>query len=312
MPDIITDSSSMSDIRTMLASTDPAKVEPKTEASEPVKTEEAKTDETLKTAPETVEKKPEPEVSEEPLPPGVEKRIAKEAEKAARIQSEIDKAVSIRKAKEAELEKLTKDAPGSQPVKAAEASDAKPKRAVFGETGHEKETFAEFEVRHEAALEARDEWIKNQAVRDFETSQSDKQAKAATQAKWDAAVTKHGKEFPDLMAAACAVAPEGMQLAISGMKDWDTLAVHLAKHPDQLRELAAEYAVNSFEAVARLGRIRDALIAKEPVKAVAKPLPEPIAIAGGSASASGQTLQDVLENGSMSVFKATVNKIRGK
>jgi hypothetical protein len=299
---------SFADIRTMLSTTEPAKADTKTETSEPVKAAE-----TQQTATETVETKQEPEGKEEPLPEGVQKRIAKEVEKATRIQAEIDKAVSTRKAREAELATLTKDASGSQPVKPAEASDAKPKRAVFGEAGHENETYSQFEGRQSAAEDARDEWIRNQAVRDFEAKSKTDASKAATQAKWDAAVTKHGKDFPDLMTAACAVAPEGMQLAISGMKDWDTLAVHLAKNPAQLKEIAAEYAVNSFEAVAKLGRIRDALISKEPTKAAtAKALPDPIAVVGGTASASGQDLQSTIENGSFSTLKATITKIRGK
>jgi phage tail sheath gpL-like len=151
------------------------------------------------------------------------------------------------------------------------------------------------------------------AVRRFEAKSKADTAQAASQAKWDAAVEKHGNSFPDLMSAACAVAPQGMQLAISGMKDWDTLAVHLAKNPAQLKELAAEYAANPFEATARLGRIRDALISKEPVKAAAtKPLPEPLAVVGGTASASGQSLQDTLESGSMSQLRAVVKKARGE
>lgn len=306
---------SFADIRAMLGSdsTGSQNSETKPVTPEPVTADPAETEDTSKTAPETVEKKQEPEASEEPLPEGVQKRIAKEVEKASRIQSEIDRAVSTRKAKEAELEKLTKDAPGSQPVKPAEASEAKPKRPVFGEVGHENETFAQFETRQSAAQDARDEWIKNEAVREFEAKSKADSFNAAEKQKWDVAEAKHGKDFPDLMTAACAVAPKGMQVAISSMKNWDDLAVHLAKNPAQLKEIAAEYVANPFEATARLGRIRDALIAKEPTKpAAAKPLPEPIAVVGGTASASGQTLQDTLENGSFSTLKATIAKIRGK
>src|SRR5690349_378379 len=99
---------SFADIRTMLGGTktaDPAPAaDPKPVTAEPAASDPPAQDPEPESA--TGDKQPTPEPQEEELPEGVKKRIAKEAERAARVQAEIDRAVSERKAKEAELEKL--------------------------------------------------------------------------------------------------------------------------------------------------------------------------------------------------------------
>ncbi len=278
--------------------------EPVTETPEP--SAEAETPEP---ASDTGEKKTEPkELDEDDLPEGVKKRIAKESERAARAQAAIDRAVSERKAKESEVAKL-KDAPGSQPDTKAQASD-KPKRPVFGEEGHKEETWDQFEARQAKHDDVLAEWIEKATLSKFEANQEEKARKAKSQERWDAAVAKHGEEFSSLMDTAIAIAPPGLQLAITGLDNWSDVAVHLAKDTKQLKELAAKFATNPYAAIATLGRIEAALISKASTPAAVKPLPEPITKVGGNSSATGPDFQAMVEGGSMAQLRAAVKKLR--
>lgn len=260
----------MSDLRAMITAQEPTEAKP-TIAAEPVKAEPV-----TEAAQDPAEPKQQP-TEDEPLPEGVQKRIAKEAEKAARIQSEIDRAVSTRKAKEKELADLT--ATGSQP---APTSAAAKKAPEFGETGHESETYAQFQTRDREHLRAE---VAAEAESKFEAKFAAREQQAKAQVKWDAAIATHGKEFPALMAKAQEVAPEGLQHAISALDDWSGVAVHLAKDPAKLKELAAEYEANPVRAIAKLGRIEASL--KSAAKPATEPvLPNPPAKDGGGSSAS--------------------------
>lgn len=306
-PTPIADFASNEDIRSMLSDkpVEPAKpaAEPKLETSEKPVEGEKPAGENQQAATEPADKKSEP--VEEPLPEGVQKRIVQEAEKQARIQSEIDRAVSARKAKEAELAKLQEGAKGSEPVKTPEAS-TKSKRPEASEPGHENETWDQYEAR-------RDEWVKGEALREFEERTEAREAERASKERWDGAVKEHGAEFPSLMEAVRKVAPEGLQVAISQMDQWSQVAVHLAKNPAQLAELAGVFQQSPYKAIATLGRIEAALAKPEPkTQAAEAPLPKPIEKVGGNAAVSGDSLQDTLEKGSMTQVRATVEKLRKK
>lgn len=301
----------MADLRSMISSANSldAPVEPKAEAKEIETPEPSAKVETPEPASDPGEKKKEPKESDdEDLPEGVKKRIAKESERAARAQAAIDRAVSERKAKESEAAKL-KDAPGSQPDTKAQASD-KPKRPAFGEDGHKDETWDQFEARQAKHDDVLADWVEKSAIAKFEAKQAEKTAKEAASKRWNEAVAKHGEDFPSLMEAAQEIAPEGLQLAISGLEHWSDVAVHLAKDTKQLKELAEKFATNPYAAIATLGRIEAALISKQAPKAAEKPLPEPVAKIGGNASAGGQDFQSMVEGGSMAQLKAHLKKLR--
>jgi hypothetical protein len=305
---------SLSDLRAMIGGTTVPVVVPaetKPEITEPV-ADEATTKSEADSEPADTKK--EPEDSEEPLPKGVQKKIEAEARKQAEIQARIDRAVSERKAKESELAKLEGTGKGSEPVKTPQpASSEKPKRPVFGEAGHESETYGQFEVRAAGHDDKLAEWVKGEAVREFKASQEAETAKAKATERWDTAVKKHGDEFPALMDKACAVAPQGLQLAISGLENWSDVAVHLAKNPAQLQELSAKFESNPYAVIATLGRIEASLTSKVTTPAATeKPLPEPLAKVGGNASASGKDFQSIIQDGSFSQLKAAITKIRGK
>lgn len=314
---------SFADLRSMAAGEKPAAAAETAagetqETSETAAVEEAAT-ENHETATETVETKPNPQQEEqEPeLPEGVKKRIAKEVEKTARIQAEIDRTVSERKAKEAELEKLKTTAPGADPVTkpTTAAANERPKRPEPGEPGHENETWAQFREREAKYDQQLTDYVKAEAVREIEQKAAATNAQKTAQDRWDAAVAKHkaaGVDFPALMESARALAPEGLQVAISSLDNWDGVALHLAQNPDKLKDLAVSYQQNPTKAIATLGRIEAALTPQGTKPATQeKPLPEPLKKVGGSASASGQDLQSQIENGSMASVKALVGKIRG-
>jgi hypothetical protein len=278
---------------------------------------EPQAEEKPEAAAETADTKTDPEKSdEEPLPPGVQKRLAKEAEKAARAQAAIDRAVSERKAKEAEAAKLTAGEKGSEPVKSPQSPDnQRPQRPQLGEKGHESETWAQFQAREAAYEEAHDKWVRSETLKEFKEQQQAEATKRADIARWDAAVKEHGADFPKQVEAVRAVAPEGLQNAIGDLENWSGVAVHLASNPAKLQELSQAFQQNPTRAIATLGRIEAALTKKESKPATTtteKPLPEPLKKVGGSASASGQDLQSQLETGSMASVKALVGKIRSR
>jgi hypothetical protein len=322
VPPTINDETSFADLRALIGGeSTPAPVkdpEPKQTTSEPA-AGDPPAEENHEPATEPGKEKTEPKESdEEDLPEGVKKRIAKEVEKTTRAQAAIDRAVSERKAKEAEAAKLTTDGKGSEPVKTPQPSTSeKPKRPVLSEPGHENETYADF-VAREAKYndELLPAWIKAEAKREFEQETTEREAKKTREQRWNEAVTKHGKDFPSQVEAVRAVAPEGLQVAISALDNWSGVAAHLGKNPGKLQELATLYAQNPTRAIATLGRIEAALTtdpkpATPPAKEE-KPLPEPIAKVGGSASASGQDFADMAQNGSFTQLKTAVGKLRAK
>ncbi len=284
--------------------------EPKTETPEPEAApvvEEAKVTEAEPgTAPET-----EPEVVEEELPDNVRKRIAKEVERQARADRAIAEAVSNRKAREAELAKLAADKPGSEPAPttAPAAKEGKPTRPdldTFPGTYAEYQTaLKKYDSDHEA-------WLIAETERTVEAKLTARQRDETLRKDWDEATEAHGAEFPELMKTLASSAPEGLQLAISGLDNWSQVAVHLAKTPDELRFLARKFDHNPYAAVAELGRLEDRLQQAskppEPAKVVAparveKPLPPPPARVGGSASATPKV---DLEKADMRTFKREV------
>lgn len=289
---VITDPS-MADLRAMLAPTQDAATTENTETAA-VETR-AKEPET---ASETVETKQEPAKEDEPLPENVQKKIAKEAERAARAQAAIDKAVSDRKAKEDEAAKLTK--PGSEPAPNTEVKDAKPVKPTedkFATWGEYQTALAKYETEHEA-------WLIAETERRTEAKFTQRQQEAKAKERWDEAVKTHGAEFPKLMDAARAIAPEGLQAAISALDNWSGVAVHLAKNEAQLKELAAEFQANPYKAIATLGRIEAGL--KTAPKA-AEPLPKPPVTEGGKSSASVGAFD--FETASMGQLKSHLTKL---
>lgn len=303
-----------------------AQAEPSQEAA-PAKAEAesgpAKTDQ----EPETVEEEKEPE-----LPPNVIKRIARETVKQAGIQREIDKAVSARKAKESELAAAlastgksgSEPAPTTVPAKASD-KPVKPVMPVLKDYEGEPDPYAALDAatsQYNADLsvwqDAHDTWLIAETRKTVEQQMTERQRRDEAKSIRDEAVEKHGPEFNDLMETVMSVAPEGLQMAFNGLDDWSGTAVYLAKHPDELKALAAQYATNPYAAVAALGKL-EVRLEKEtehtsppaPKAAHKKetPLPNPPARVGGAPSAS----TDVdLQTADMRTFKRTVESIVGR
>ncbi len=285
---------SMSDLRAMLAGSEPT--EPKTETPEPVKAEPEP-----EAVQETVETKQEPIEKDEPLPPGVEKRIAKEVERAAKYQRQIDEAVSTRKAKEKQLADLT--VPGSQPEPTSAAVKQAPE---FGEKGHESETYADFQKRDREHLKAEIAAETRKSLeQEFTQRQRETEGKARRESGIkgviEAGAVKDAAEFNGLMESAQEIASDGLQSAISRLSNWAGVAVHLAKNPAQLKELSAVFEDNPVEAIATLGHIQAGLKSKASKPADEPKLPNPPAKEGGGASAS---------SGAFDIEKASVNQLR--
>jgi len=308
----------MDQLRAMLAETEPApeKTEPK--PATPEKAAEPAAEETLKVEPGTTEKKQVAE-EEEPLPEGVQKKIAKEAERAARAQSAIDRAVSERKAKEAEAAKLT-GKPGSEPAPiTAPAENAKPTRPTspkdpdFGTSGQTwgeyQDAIAKNKADHEAALSRYDQevqtWMVAETRRTVEAEFRANQSKQERAQMMAEAIKEHGDGFPALVETLKANAPEGLQTAIGFLNNWSGVAAHLAKNLAQLKELAAEFDANPYQAIATLGRIQSGLKSAT-TRAAASPLPDPLATPGGKGTTGAEF---DFEKSDFGAFKRHVGKL---
>jgi hypothetical protein len=242
------------------------------------------------------------EEKEDELPPGVVKRIAKEAERAARIQAEIDKAVSSRKAKEAELKRISE--PGSDPVKTDANAPQRPVRPDIATFPGTLADYNEAVKKYDDELSAYTEHVSREAVRREMTEQQKRQE---TEAQWKAAVAKHGQDFEGLMSRLASATTPQFQQAVSNLEDWSSVAVHLAKNEAELQALQTQFSANPYAAIAALGRLEyrlkpgaDASEKPAPQVPKVKPLKE---VAGGP---SGTSAPIDLDKADFGTFKKQV------
>ncbi len=294
---------SMADLRAALKGTvEAAPIAPTPETpAEPEKPVETKPESESGTG----ETKKEPEEVEEELPENVRKRIAKEAQKQAFFQSKIDRAVSERKAKEAELEKLK---PGSEPAptteKPSDGRPVRPKQTDFNTMGE----FWDAQAKYEGEFES---WMLSEADKRAEQRWTAKQGQQEVASARSEAAKEH-KEFEAMADLVVAGSPEGLQLAISNIEDWAGVTVHLGKHPEELRALVQKFEKNPYAAVAELGRLEDRLkpVTKQAEPKAAAKLPEPLRAVAGTASATIPGVsQETLEN-DMGALKRETRRIR--
>lgn len=304
---------SLKGLKAMLAETapEPAKAvtppvvkapEAKTEATDPAEEKppvEGKPDaasETVKAAPPEDEEDTEDD-DEGELDPGVQKKIAKEVRRLGRADRAIAEAVSARKAKEAELAKLTADKPGSEPdPKTASAKEGKPVKPkadearfnVQGEDG-----WAKYQAALDEYETAKDTWLIAETERTTEAKLAEQQRMSDLKKDWDAALKTHGEEFRDFAQKVMEGSPEGLQFAISGLENWPAVTVYLAKHPKELQAIVSKFEATPYRAIADLGKLEDRLTqvakppepeSKAPAKPTAKQLPPPPAKVGGAAT----------------------------
>lgn len=253
---------------------------------------------------------------EEPLPENVQKRIAKESEKQARIQAEINQAVSQRKAKEAELAKLKADTgnTGSEPATTTEpAKNAKPTKPKFADFSAEGKSYAdyqsaveEFEVKNEA-------WVLSEAERRADERYSERERKRQAEETIAKAEIQHGAGWQEARARVIENAPENLQRAISALDTWDGIVAHLGKEENaaELKDLSVKFAKNPYAAIAELGRLEDRLKkpATQPETAKAppaKPLKAPPLVVGGAAGAA-PTVN--LQTADMRTFKREIQTL---
>lgn len=296
-PILINDETSSADLRAAMRAT---RSEPEAQPETP----EPKTEEPVETKPETesgtVEKKQEPEEVDEELPEGVKKRIAQEAKKQAFFQSKIDRAVSDRKAKEAEAQKL----PGAEPVQNTEQPSngrpVRPKPDAFTTWGEYLTADENYATEHEA-------WLVTETRKTVAQEFTANQEREEGRRKWDTALKDHA-ELPQMAPQVIENSPEGLQVAISALDNWAGVTVHLGKNPGELAALVQQFKANPHRAVAELGKLEDRLkpAPKQAAAAPDKPLPKPLAPVGGGASASTPKVD--MENAPFSAFKSEVRR----
>ncbi len=305
----------MADLRAMISASSaqpedkPEPAEPKTAAKPEPESEPEAQDSNEEpgnaSAPEEDDKEP-------ALPVNVQKRIAKEVEKANAIQRKIDEAVSRRKG----LEKQLADAnTGSEPEPTTEAKDSRPVKPVFG--SKEGETWVQYQASLEKYENDRDAWFESKTRKAVEEEISSRDQKAKAAGEWDAAVKAQGAEFPKLVEKTIVALHEGVgaegsafiQQALRDLDSWDSVASHLGKNPKELESLMAKYRERPRAAIAMLGRIEAGLAV--PATTTKKALPNPPAKAGGAASATAVGFD--LEGTPMGpALNAYLKKVRGK
>ena len=250
---------------------------------------------------------------EQALPPGVKKRVEKIAAETARIQAEIDRRISAKKAAQAKLDSLSAEEgkSGTEPVKNTappkqEGEPVMPVRPIFGEK--EGETWADYtasvkkyESEFSKYTSAYTAWIREETRKTVAEELRDQRFQETTERTIEASKKKYGAEFDDYRTRVVEASPEGLLLEISALEDWPGMAVHLGKPENEaeLINLAALYERSPSAAIRELGRIEDRLskvVSKEPPNsvdkvvakpvAVDKPLPAPPDRVGGGANAA--------------------------
>ncbi len=299
MSDFTTTEASMSDIRSMFGTT------PATPAEAPAAKEPAAVENNSNDRPEPVltETAPNSEAGEQewhdedeaPLPPGVQKRIAREVAKVAEIQ----KAISARKAAQAELDKLSTGKPGSVPAQStAPVETPKPVKPQPTDSAYDDDPdqpgsgYKKFRAAEDKFFSDHEQWLIAQTEQRVASEFSKRQAQQTVQKAWTDATAKHAAEWPTRAKAIAAGTPEGLQEAISALDDWPAMVNHLGD-PTQaatLKALGEKFARSPFAAAAELGRIEATLSesAKEPraTPIARKPLPDPLNTVGGRPSHS--------------------------
>ncbi len=258
---------------------------------------------------------PEPEVStveekEEPLPANVQKRIAKEVAEQTRIDREIQQAVSARKAKQAELDRLKADTgtSGSEPATTtAPAKTNKPAKPTWDKEGDPDAV--KFWLAQSEYERKNEDWLVAEATR-VATEQTEariqaREHSARVAAKVAEGEAKHGKGFDGMRQQIVDGTPEGLQIEIGSNEEWPDTVAHLAKNPDEMAALSALYSKNPSMAIRELGRLEDRL--KKPPAPITPPaavaastIPPPPARVGGGASVAPKV---DMEKAPMSVFK---------
>lgn len=253
---------------------------------------------------------------EEPLPENVQKRIAKESEKQARIQAEINQAVSQRKAKEAELAKLKADTgnTGSEPATTTEpAKNAKPTKPKFADFSAEGKSYAdyqsaveEFEVKNEA-------WVLSEAERRADEKFTKRENERRQEEAIANAEKTHGSIWRSSVKKVAETAPQAFKDAVAGLDNWDGVVAHLGKEENdgELRSLVERFSAAPYAAIAELGRLEDRLKkpATQPETAKAppaKPLKAPPLVVGGAAGAA-PTVN--LQTADMRTFKREIQTL---
>lgn len=278
--------------------------EPKTAAPEPQAKESTQQEATPEPKAKTIEpesgtgeEKQEPEEPEVELPAGVKKRIAVEAAKQARIQSEIDKAVSARKAKEKELADVTGNR-GSDPAKQPQpAANARPTRPVKPDWMKytDADQLAADEAKYEADLAKYETdletYLRAENSKDFDKRYAEKEAEKAKERWMREGVEKHGADFTSHVSTLEAELPEPLQLAVSVMDESAALVAYLGKNSDERKALVAKFNDNPYAAIAELGRLElkvkpEPKGAEETPKKPEKQLPAPLRPVGGGTNAA--------------------------
>lgn len=292
---------SMSGIRAALADA-PVETEAKSEtpATETKPEQSESVEAKPETEPGTVETKQPPEAIEEELPEGVKKRIAREVEKTTRLQAEIDRAVSIRKAKEDELKKLQT---GSEPATKTTDISSRPVRPNLETFEGTMADFNKAVADYDAKLET---WLFAEARKVAEVEFRSNIATQESRRRWDEAIKTHN-ELPQMAELVLGSSPEGLQLAISALGDWAGVTMHLGKHPDELATLTQQFQANPYAAVAALGKLEERLKpAPKQADKNDKTLPAPLKPVGGTANATAPPVD--LETADFSAFKAEIRR----
>ena len=239
---------------------------------------------------------------EDDLPENVKKRIAKEVERTARYQAEIDKAVSARKEAEKKLADLN-GKPGSEPAKQTEPKkDARPTRPDLATFPGNLTEYNAAVAKYEGDFE---EWISNQSRESVRKELTEQQGREAAMKAWDAATTKHGEEFPTLMESLKGSVPVKLQEAISTLDNWSDIAVHIAKNEGDRNELVEKFKVSPTAAMVHLGKLEAKLTPAAQVEQSEKPLPRPLKPIAGGPSSSVKPID--LDKAPMSQFTAEIS-----
>jgi hypothetical protein len=257
--------------------------------------------------PPAVEPEPKPEAEgstaepkQEPEPEKKkwwDKRLSSQARKIDQLKTDVQAEHSRAEQLARELEAQKTAQPGPKPQAAEQPATGKPKpqlkefvAALDAEKGEE------YDLAVERFTDAITDWKDEQrtAKAEQKTQAAAQQTQVQAFQKDLAAAVEETPDFEEVRDRVCAVAPEGLQIAISQVQDeagknlWPKLTLYFDENPAELEALSTQFKQNPYAATSKLGRIAATLFpvqtptppAKIPPKTSPKVVKPPTAVGG--------------------------------
>lgn len=235
-----------------------------------------------------------------------EKREFKAQAREALTALDSEKARAERLQRELDAAKTAQPGPVSPAAPAAPSDGTSPELATYVAELKDGESY-EVAVQRYTAASIKAALTSHEAIREKQQvekvqAETQKTQQAQFTKDWRAALDTH-PDFEDVVERVRASAPDGLQVAVSQLRNddntalWPEMTIYLDEHPEALTDLSDLFKVNPYAATIKLGRLaatlspanpgtpKTAPVVPAPVVAK-KALTKPPAVVGGTAAPS--------------------------